>query len=127
MKTIGNKNVSYTTYDINNPIDMAYSMFECWCEDVKLRDISNVLDFMHKYSTPFGKEMYKYIRLFAGSRDIDDNKTYNDFDKWCEIHNIKVYGRCKKCNKLIYVFERDLKEIPEYCFKCEQDNKVMLK
>ena len=81
MKTIGNKNVSYTTYDINNPIDMAYSMFECWCEDVKLRDISNVLDFMHKYSTPFGKEMYKYIRLFAGSRDIDDNKTYNDFDK----------------------------------------------
>ena len=51
------------------------------------------------------------------------------FDNWCVNNNIKVYDKCKKCGKQIYVFDMwgTRKDITGYCYKCEQDNKVLLK
>ena len=124
MKTIGNKNVSYTTYDINNPIDVAYSIMDDK-DGEKISTIREITFCMWNYCTKFGQDVLRAIGLFAGHEYDSNEKFRKCFDKWCEDNKVKVFDKCKKCGKEIYVFDmwgtRTDSTSGGYCYKCEQE------
>jgi hypothetical protein len=130
-RIINTPTFEYTTYDSKNPFDMAYSIMDD-NDGESILTIKRIAFEMWDYCNEFGRKVLKALELFEGSRgDINtphNTKFYTEFDNWCVNNNIKVYDKCKKCGKEIYVFDMwgTRKDLTGLCYKCEQDNKVMI-
>ena len=130
-RIIDRPNFTYTTYDSKNPIDVAYSILDS-NDGESISTVKHIAFELWNYCNPFGKDVLRALQLFNDCRndEILADAIFNKcFDNWCVNNNIKVYDKCKKCGKQIYVFDMwgTRKDITEYCFNCEQDNKVLLK